>query len=122
LGATLEFVGSSVVQFRTDNYLEQASNLYDRALALRPSDDFLLADKGLVLIKLYDFHKAVLVLELATRINPLNLTAWRRLVTAYVMTRQHSKALDVVNYLALKGPLSENLKKTRELLTNPSQQ
>ena len=58
VGATAEYIASTLVGGEARAALETSAQLYERAVMLTPNDDFILTYFGLVYSKLYRFPKA----------------------------------------------------------------
>lgn len=116
LASTLEYVGTEAKHADMGLYLERAHALFDRALQIRPNDPQLLAEKGLVLMKMYDFRRAIRALELAVAIAPDHAAALRRLARSYFMTRRLSEAHAILLRLQTTGALDATMGQLKALI------
>lgn len=115
-GATAEYIASTLNGGEERIALEKSAQLYERAVMFVPNDDFILADFGLVYSKLYRFPKAAGILEKAVALNSKNVTARRRLASAYLSLRRYQDALEQIAAITALGARDHEIDNLERLI------
>ncbi|MGD9823283.1 tetratricopeptide repeat protein [Desulfobacter sp.] len=95
-------------------HLDQALELVQRALKIRPEDGYITDSLGWVYFKKQEYGKAVFYLEKAVELSDYETVIATHLADAYIKTGQHQKAVDMYKK-ALDNARPDQEKEIREI-------
>lgn len=110
--SALNYLGYTYAEM--DIHLDQALELVQRALAIRPEDGYITDSLGWVYFKKQAYDKAIFYLEKAVKLSDYETVIATHLADAYLKTGQHQKALAMYKK-ALDNARQDQEKEIREI-------